>query len=127
MFSVNTGHLTRFNVSIRAAAMILAAIPLPAACAGREPAVPNADWRSVIVQLRVAATESETQRVAAISDAREALLRELGSLPYRVRRAYETVPFVALDLSPTALRVVEQSALTAGIQPDILSAPQKRR
>src|SRR5437870_2121349 len=63
----------------------------------------------VIAQLRVAASDTEAQKRAAIAEAREGLLRDLSSTSYTVTRVYETIPFVALEVSQEALRVAEKS------------------
>jgi hypothetical protein len=85
---------------------------------------PDTSWMRVIVQLRLPRFETEEQKLALILRTREALLVELGSRPYRVTRAYETIPAVGLEVSPDALRVLEKSALVEGIGKDTLSRPQ---
>ena len=83
----------------------------------------------VIVHLRVPSGASERPEAgapqhASIQRAREALLHELASMPHRVTRMYEAIPFVALEVSPEALRIVEKSPWVVGIEPDALVAPQ---
>ena len=83
----------------------------------------------VIVHLRVAPiaagqSEEAKQQGGTIAQAREALLRELALTSYRVPRVYDTIPFVALEVSPEALRVLEKSVWVVGLEQDVLSAPQ---
>jgi hypothetical protein len=61
----------------------------------------------------------------AITQAREALLRELQGTRYQVMRVYATLPFMAFMVSPEALRLLQRSARVAGIEADTLSAPQE--
>ena len=84
----------------------------------------------VIVHIRVAAmsdgpAEWAERHQRAIVQAREALLRALPSTSYRVTRVYDTIPFIALEVSGEALRVLKQSSLVRGIEEDALSAPQE--
>lgn len=84
----------------------------------------------VIAQLRIQAglcDEKPTteQCRQAISEMREELFRELEGTPHRVTRAYDTIPFVALEVSPEALRVLKESSRVRGVEEDTLSAPQR--
>lgn len=101
--------------------------PSGRSAASPQPDVTQQAWFRVIVQLRVAESRSDQQRAAAIAQAREALFHELKSAPYRVTRTYDTIPFVGLELSPEALRIVERSTLTIAIEEDALGAPQGRK
>jgi hypothetical protein len=83
-------------------------------------------WTRVIVELSVAATTGDSARAAAIAAARSALLGELADGSFRVVRTYDTLSFVALELSPAALDIVRRSRQTVGIQPDALASPQGR-
>jgi hypothetical protein len=87
---------------------------------------PGQPWTPVIVQLRLPPFETEEQKLASITRIREALLTELRSTPYRVTRAYETIPAVALEVSAEALRVLETSRLVASIGKDTVSVPNQR-
>lgn len=83
----------------------------------------------VIVHLRVAPiaagqSEEAKQQGGTIAPARETLLRELALTSYRVTRVYDTIPFVALEVSPEALRVLERSVWVIGIEKDTLTSPQ---
>jgi len=87
----------------------------------------------VIVQLRVSALpEGEIRGVdavasqrRAIASAQSAVLTELAGTIYRVIRIFETIPFLALDVSPGALRALEESALVVGMEEDRVAAPQR--
>jgi hypothetical protein len=94
----------------------------------------EAGWVRVIVQLRVTAlpegalgsadaVASQRQSIAA---AQSALLAELAGSNYRVLRTYETIPFLALEVSPDALRALEGSALVMRVEEDRLDAPQTK-
>ena len=84
----------------------------------------------VMVQFRLEAGLCETapgsepcqQRMA---QGRAALLQELGGTSYQVTRVYDTIPFVALEVSPEALRILEGSGQVVGITPDTPQAPQR--
>ena len=83
----------------------------------------------VIVQFRLdadlCATAPGTEQCQqSIARGREALLQELGGTSYQVTRVYDTIPFVALEVSPEALRLLEGSKRVVGITPDTLHAPQ---
>jgi subtilisin family serine protease len=60
---------------------------------------------------------------AQIDGARERLVRALAGTKHRVANAFETIPSVALELSPEALTVLERSGLAASILEDELSEP----
>lgn len=82
----------------------------------------------VIAHLRVESVSEEQakgaeQRREAIAQVREALFRELASTSYRVIRAYDTIPFIALEIWPDARQVLEKSALVVGIEDDKRSHP----
>ena len=79
----------------------------------------------VIVNLRLPSFESDAQRSALIIQVREAFLRDLDSTSYRVVRAYETIPAVALEVSPAALRAIEKSSHVTSVEPDTPIALQE--
>jgi hypothetical protein len=83
----------------------------------------------VIVQLKIKSLveeHEEKRKQLLIAQARAALIRDLGSTSYRVNRVYNTIPFVALEVSPAALQVLKKSAFVAGIEEDSLSLPPLR-
>ena len=87
----------------------------------------------VIVQLRVSAlpegelssAEAVASQRRAIASAQSAVLTELAGTSYRVMRIFETIPFLALDVSPGALQALERSALVVGMEEDRLDSPQR--
>jgi hypothetical protein len=87
------------------------------------------DSSRVIVELRIAnieGTPDDPARLAAIAAARQALLQELDGTTFRVVRTYDTIPFVALEVSPDAMAVLKRSTLVAGVQPDALGTTMKK-
>ena len=86
----------------------------------------------VIVQLRVnarpegelASPEAVTSQRQAIAAAQSVVLRELAGTSYRAVRTYETIPFLALEVSSGALQALEGSALVVGMEEDRLESPQ---
>ena len=86
----------------------------------------------VIVQLKVAALpegqlgggDAVVSQRQAIAAAQSALLAELAGSSYRVVRTYETIPFLALEVSADGVRILEGSALVAGVEEDRLESPQ---
>jgi hypothetical protein len=101
-----------------------------AGCAAKQSAVSTGSPSSgpersrIIVQLRLPMVESEQQRIAQIPAVRDALIRELAVGSFRVVRLYETIPFVALEVSPAAFAVVKGSAHVIGTEPDTAVAPR---
>ena len=87
----------------------------------------------VIVQLRVSAlpegelssAEDVASQRRAIASAQSAVQTELAGTSYRVMRIFETIPFLALDVSPGALQALERSALVVGMEEDRLDSPQR--
>jgi hypothetical protein len=96
---------------------------------------PSQAWSRVIVGFRVdgsgqgetprpvapprtsdAGTDAE--RRAAIAAARERLLATLPQGEFRLTRAYDVIPFVALEVSPAGLAALRASPLVAGIEDD---------
>lgn len=75
----------------------------------------------VIVGLRVPEAGDRRQ---AIEAARQRVLRDIANTPHRVLRAFETVPFVALEASAETLRALAASPHVASVQADTLAAPQ---
>lgn len=97
----------------------------PAAAASPTPA-----WRRVIAQLRIGAddgtagaTDSAARR-KAIADARGHLLESLPVNEFRSVRGYDTLPFVALEVSPAGLAALHASPLVTGITDDRLERTQ---
>ena len=88
----------------------------------------------VIVQLRVAvlpegqlgSAEAEASARRAIGEAQCTLLRELAGTNYQVVRTYETIPFLALDVSLDALAALERSALVMNVKEDRVESPQSK-
>lgn len=60
----------------------------------------------------------------AIAAARETVLRQVAGTRYRMVRAYETIPFVALEASPETLRALAASPDVSSVQEDALARPQ---
>jgi len=54
----------------------------------------------------------------AIATTQSALMGDLGGTSYRVMRAYQTIPFVALEASPGALAALERSGRVSGVEQD---------
>jgi hypothetical protein len=99
--------------------------------AGEEKQVSESKTESsrVIVELRIAkmeGTPDDPARLAAIAAARQALLRELDGTTFRVVRTYDTIPFVALEVSPDTMAALKRSRLVAGVQPDSLGTTMKK-
>jgi subtilisin len=67
---------------------------------------------------RLGRVEAADQR-SAIQSAGEGLRRELSGTGYQTMREYETVPYIALKLTPEALRTVQNSSRTTTIQEDV--------
>ena len=121
---------------VSAAVMLLLG---PAACrtlAGRvpKPLVDRAAQEGtvrVLVQLQVvakpegelASAEAVATQRQAIAGAQSALMAELVGTRHRLIRTYETIPFLALDVSSDALRILEASPLVVGIEEDRLESP----
>ena len=88
----------------------------------------------VIVQLRVAVPpegqlgrgEAKASARQAIAEAQSSVLRELAGTSYRVVRAYETIPFLALEASLDALQALEGSALVMNVEEDRVESPQNK-
>jgi subtilisin family serine protease len=84
----------------------------------------------VIVGLRVSFTpegalpeRSRGSQRAAIARASEAVRAALGGTQYRVIHTYDTVPYIALELSPAALARLQASGLAATLQEDTADPP----
>lgn len=85
----------------------------------------------IIVQLHVAAkpegelksAEAMAAQRQAIAAAQSALMVELVGTGHRVIRTYETIPFLALEASSDALRILEASPLVVGVEEDHLELP----
>jgi len=89
---------------------------------------PPADTRQrIIAQLRIAHTDTDGQRRAAIVQAREGLLKELAKYPHRVTRVFDVIPHVALEVSPAALEVVKKSKWVEAVANESLDKPQPER
>src|SRR5215203_1023945 len=66
---------------------------------------------------RLSPAQVEDQR-EAIESAGEGLRSELSGTGYQTLREYETVPYIALELSTEALRAVQNSPRTTTLQED---------
>jgi len=82
-------------------------------------------WVSVLPEGDLSGAEAVASQRRAIASAQSAVLTELAGASYRVIRTFETIPFLALDVSPGALQALEGSALVVGIEEDRLAAPQR--
>jgi hypothetical protein len=60
-----------------------------------------------------------------IRAAQDELLHELEGTRHRVTRRYEQIPFLALEVSPAALQVLDTSSTVVRIQEDRLLLPQE--
>jgi hypothetical protein len=86
----------------------------------------------VIVQFRVAAkpekelgsAETMAAQRQAIAAVQSALTAELVGAGHRVIRTFETIPFLALEASSDALRILEASPLVVDVEEDRLELPQ---
>ena len=116
-----------------AAAVACAGDPVTRASDGGGPAAPSPiadahDWRRVIAQLRLDAGEADAPdspaRRRAIADVRSRLLESLPAGQFRSVRGYDTLPFVALEVSPAGLAALRGSALVTEISDDRLERPQ---
>ena len=72
----------------------------------------------VIVELQAGAEE--------IHATQELVLRAISGTPYRVTRQYQTVPFLALEVSAEALRRLMHSPVVRRIQEDRAFSPQEK-
>lgn len=87
----------------------------------------------VIVQLRVSARpegelgspDAVASQRQAIAAAQSAVLKELAGAGYRVVRTYETIPFLALEVSLSAVQALDESVLVMGVEEDRLNSPQR--
>src|SRR5918995_2609954 len=66
--------------------------------------------------------QADDQR-GAIESARAGLRAELAGTGYETLREYETVPYIALELTPEALRAVQNSPQATTIQEDVAVSP----
>ena len=71
---------------------------------------------------RLSQAQAEDQR-AAIESAGEGLRADLAGTGYETLREYETVPYIAMKLTPEALRAVQDSPQATTLQEDIDVAP----
>ena len=83
------------------------------------------DWSRVIVELRMdaplppfGASGDDGPRREAVAKARERLLASLPAEDFRLTRAYDTLPYVALDVSPAGLAALRTSPLVGAVRPD---------
>ena len=67
---------------------------------------------------RLSRSQAEDQRVA-IESAGAGLRADLAGTEYRTLREYETVPYIALSLTPEAFRAAQNSPRTTTIQEDV--------
>ena len=75
----------------------------------------------VIVELKI--DPQGTPDRAAIAEAQDRVLTELSGTNHRALRHFTTVPFIALEVSPDALRRLSQSPRVIGIREDRQRAP----
>jgi subtilisin len=81
----------------------------------------------VIVQLhltmipegRLGNADTVASQRRTISAMRSALSKELARARYRTTREFDTIPFVALEIGPDALSILERSPAVAGIEADV--------
>ena len=66
--------------------------------------------------------QADDQR-AAIESARAGLQADLAGTGYQTLREYETVPYIALELTPEALRAIQNSPTTTTIHEDVAVPP----
>lgn len=101
------------------------AAPPPSAAAG-EPA----GWSRVIVELRLEGESvaprppEDAARRARIAVARQRLLAALPAAEFRLTRGFDTIPYVALAVSPAGLAALRASPLVAGVREDRLMEVQ---
>lgn len=76
----------------------------------------------VIVQFQVLPGPEEARR-ERIVEARRVVLEAIAGTPHRVRRAYETVPMVALAASAETLRILASLPDVVAVHEDTLAAP----
>ena len=123
--------------------LVMAVLPLTSTATGEVSSVVTESLYSkavesgsvrAIVQLRVAGlpegrlwtAEAEASARQAIAEAQCTLLRELAGTNYRVVRTYETIPFLALEVSLDTLRALEGSALVMNVEEDRVESPQSK-
>ena len=68
----------------------------------------------------LASVDADAARVTAIRTARTALARDLEGTAYTTERAFSTIPYVALDVSPAALTALTLSGHVLGLEEDRL-------
>lgn len=78
------------------------------------------EWIRIIARLRVPEPVTPPQ----IHAVQESVLRELASAPYRLVRRFDTLPFLVLEVSPSALARLRASSEVTAIEDDSLAAPQ---
>jgi len=59
----------------------------------------------------------------AIQATAQTEIAKLIGVPHRVKRVYSSIPFMALDVSPRALEILEASAVVTGVEEDRLAEP----
>jgi hypothetical protein len=108
---------------------VCAAVVLAVACAGRV----NSD-APLPAELLARAESEQTVRVvvelqgglADIQISQGLVLQALEGTHYRVTRRYQTIPFLALEVSTEALRRLAHSPVVRRIQEDRLASPQEK-
>ncbi|HZR80321.1 MAG TPA: hypothetical protein VFD92_04415 [Candidatus Binatia bacterium] len=116
----------RARVAVVAAACLVAGCHAGAVAANgsdvptNAPVDATASWSRVIVELRAARSPGgpDAARGKSIADARADLLAALPPGQFRVARSYETIPYVALEVSPAGLAALRASPLAGRIDPD---------
>lgn len=68
-------------------------------------------------------TEQRRVQVASIRSAQDAVVGELGGMPFHIARAFDTVPYLALDVTPEALDALERSGKVVSVDDDRLLRP----
>jgi hypothetical protein len=134
-------RVTQRRMSAVLATLVVLALASPAAAedrSEREPVVPTSMVREAerkgavraIVRLDQPFTPEGSLGTAGVSGQRESihdmrsrLLDQLAGTSFRVVRRYPSIPYVALELTPEALRRVEASSLVAEVDRDRLAAP----
>jgi hypothetical protein len=107
----------------------LLAITLLVACAALLPAAGASaaapDKQRVIAQLNLA-NGATPEQIVAITDE---LLAQLPADSYDVNNRYTTLPYVALSAEPSALSILRQSDLVAGVYSDgvVTAAKTKKK
>jgi hypothetical protein len=71
--------------------------------------------------------EKAAARRLAIRATRNALLKELDGMSFKVIRTYETIPYLVIEAGPDALEVLEHSENVVSVEEDRVLRPNSRR